>query len=248
MPQNIKHPRNESEITSTDSYHSSLIMLDIDGTLTQSYEYDREIFGLAIAEVLGCPPVDAELSGYVDKTSSGVTQEAIRRITGRDAKAEEIESVKGRVLWRLGKMYQESRAIFGEIPGARRFVDRLRNLEGVAIAIATGCWLSEALFKLHASGLMVDDIPMATSDDHWNRQRIMETAVEKARRAYVLPAFDHVLYIGDGPWDYQASLSLGYSFIGIGPRVLALKDSEAICWHQDFLEAESVLKSIAAVL
>ena len=61
----------------------NLVMLDIDGTLTQSYEYDQEIFGLAIAEVLGCPPVDADLNGYVDKTSTGVTQEAIRRITGR---------------------------------------------------------------------------------------------------------------------------------------------------------------------
>jgi len=61
----------------------NLVMLDIDGTLTQSYEYDREIFGLAIAEVLGCPPIDADLNGYVDKTSTGVTQEAIRRITGK---------------------------------------------------------------------------------------------------------------------------------------------------------------------
>ena len=31
----------------------NLVMLDIDGTLTQSYDYDREIFGVAIAEVLG---------------------------------------------------------------------------------------------------------------------------------------------------------------------------------------------------
>jgi len=60
----------------------NLVMLDIDGTLTQSYEYDQEIFGLAIGDVLGGPPVDANLNGYINKTSTGVTEEAIRRITG----------------------------------------------------------------------------------------------------------------------------------------------------------------------
>ncbi len=69
----------------------NLVMLDIDGTLTQSYEYDREIFGQAIGEVLGCEMVDADLNLYANKTSIGVTSEAIQRITGRSAREEEIE-------------------------------------------------------------------------------------------------------------------------------------------------------------
>ena len=107
----------------------NLVMLDIDGTLTQSYEYDQEIFGLAIAEVLGCPQVNADLNGYVDKTSTGVTREAVRHVTGRSPKVEQIEEVKRNVLRRLEKMYQESPEIFGEVPGARRFLERLRSLE-----------------------------------------------------------------------------------------------------------------------
>jgi phosphoglycolate phosphatase-like HAD superfamily hydrolase len=226
----------------------NLVMLDIDGTLTQSYEYDRQIFGLAIAEVLGCPPVDADLNAYIDKTSTGVTQEAIRRLTGRNPEAEQFEEVKRRVLWHLDMMYQEFPGNFGEVPCASRFLERLRKLDGVEIAIATGCWLSEARFKLRASGLNVDGIPLATSDDDRNRLRIMEIAAEKARDFYTCPAFERVVYLGDGPWDLQASRSLGYGFIGIGPRVQALEVSEAGYWHQDFLEIEAVLASVAAAL
>ena len=169
----------------------NLVMLDIDGTLTQSYEYDQEIFGLAIAEVLGCPPVDADLNGYVDKTSLGVTQEAIRRITGRNPEPEEIEKVKRRVLWRLERMRSESPGMFSEVPGAACLLERLRKLDEVGIAIATGCWLSEALFKLQASGLTVDGIPLATSDDNRDRKRIMEIAEEKARGFYALDKLFH---------------------------------------------------------
>ena len=226
----------------------NLVMLDIDGTLTQSYEYDREIFGLAIAEMLGCPPVDADLNGYVDKTSLGVTLEAISRLTGRSPKEDEIEEVKRRVLRHLERMYRESPGNFGEVPGASRFLERLRKLDGAAIAIATGCWRSEALFKLRASGLSVDGIPMATSDDNRDRKRIMEIAAGRAQDFYACPGFERVVYLGDGLWDLQTSRSLGYSFIGIGPRVQTLKDSEAFRWHPNFLEIEAVLASIVAAL
>jgi len=226
----------------------NLVMLDIDGTLTQSYEYDREIFGLAIGEVLGCPPVDADLSGYVDKTSIGVTQEAIRRLTGRSPEAEQIEEVQRRVLKHLERMYRESPETFGEVPGASRLLERLRKLDGAGIAIATGCWRSEALFKLRASDLSVDGLPLATSDDDRDRKKIMEIAAERALDFYACPGFERVVYLGDGLWDLQACRSLGYRFVGIGPRVQALKDIEAFHWHPDFLEIEAVLASIAAAL
>jgi len=226
----------------------NLVMLDIDGTLTQSYELDEKIFALAIAEALGCPPIDVDLNGYVDVTSIGVTLEALRRLLGRSPEAEEIKEVERRVLHHLERRYQESAGIYRQVPGASLFLKRLRKLDGAGIAIGTGCWHSEALFKLWASNLSVDGIPMATSDDDRNRKRIMEIAAGRARDFYACPGFERVVYLGDGPWDLQASRSLGYSFIGIGPRVRALKDSEAFRWHQDYLEIEAVLESVSAAL
>ncbi len=226
----------------------NLVMLDIDGTLTQSYDYDREIFGVAIAEVLGSPPVNADLNGYVDKTSLGVTVEAIERITGKIPETKKIEEVKARVLQYFEKMYRESPENFCEIPGASYFLERLRNQNAVGIAIATGCWRSEALFKLKASKLDVEGIPMSTSDDERNRKRIMENAVELAKKFYNCRGFERIVYLGDGPWDMQASRSLGFRFIGIGPRMQALKDLEPFCWHPDFTEINSVFASIDETL
>jgi phosphoglycolate phosphatase-like HAD superfamily hydrolase len=225
-----------------------LVLLDIDGTLTQSYEYDREIFGIAIGEVLGIPPIDADLNGYTDKTSLGVTLEAIKRLTGRDPEAAEIDRVKHNVLQRFEEMYSKSPLVFTEIPGASHFLERLRKINNVGIAIATGCWRSEALFKLQASGLNVDGIPMATSDENRNRQRIMEIAVRQAGDFYGCNEFERIVYLGDGPWDLQTSRSLGYGFIGIGPRVEGLKDQESFSWHPDFLEMDAVLASISIAL
>ena len=226
----------------------NLVMLDIDGTLTQSYDYDKEIFGLAIAEVLGCAPVNADVNGYVDKTSTGVTEEAIRRTTGKDPTADQIEEVKRNVQRRFERLYLESPGRFTEVPGARLFLERLRSLDGEGIAIATGCWHNEALFKLQASGLAVDGIPMATSDDDKNRKRIMQMAVDKARNFYSCSSFERIAYIGDGPWDYQEARSLGYGFIGIGPRLQATQDSPIDHWHSDFRDLEAVLASVSAAL
>ncbi len=226
----------------------NLVMLDIDGTLTQSYDYDKEIMGLAIGEVLGCPPVDADVKGYVDKTSTGVTEEAIRRITGTNPNPGQIAAMKRNVLRRLEKLYLGSPETFGEVPGAGNFLDRLHELDGVGIAIATGCWRDEALFKLRASGVNVADIPMATSDDDRKRARIMQRANEKARDFYGCSTFERVVYLGDGLWDMQEAHSQGYGFIGIGPRMESLIDNVTGSWHLDFLDVEAVLASVSAAL
>ena len=226
----------------------NLVMLDIDGTLTMSYEYDREIFGLAIAAVAGCPPFEADLYGFVDKTSLGVTQEALRRFTGREPTADEISRVKRRVLRLFRNRYRESPQSFAAVPGAQVFLEHLRTLEGLGIAIATGCWRSEAMFKLNSSGLDVHGIPLATSDGEKDRRRIMDQAAGRARRFYACQEFGRIVYLGDGPWDVQASRSLGYAFIGIGPRLQEGGPLRVTAWHPDFLDLEAVLTSLRSAL
>jgi len=224
----------------------NLVLFDIDGTLTQSFEYDRQVFSLALTDVIGSANIDTDLGAYIATTSAGVTREAFQRSLGRDPCAEEYEEVKRRVLWHLEKRYQESPAAFVEVAGASRCVARLRKRAGMAVAIATGCWRPEAMFKLQSSGFHPDGIPMATSDDDEDRQRIMEISVQRALGFYACSRFERVVSIGDGPWDLQASRSLGYGFVGIGARLQALKDAGARYLHRDYLEVDAVLASIAA--
>jgi phosphoglycolate phosphatase-like HAD superfamily hydrolase len=76
----------------------------------------------------------------------------------------------------------------------------------------------------------------------------MQIACEKALDFYACSRFEKVVYLGDGPWDLQASHALGYGFIGIGSRIQSEKDAEEFFWHQDFLEVDAVLASLAALL
>jgi hypothetical protein len=85
---------------------------------------------------------------------------------------------------------------------------------------------------------------LATSDDDPNRMRIMEIAVGVAREFYGCQRFERVVSLGDGPWDLQACLSLGFDFVGIGPRIKEVKESVSYPWHPDYLEMEAVLSSI----
>jgi phosphoglycolate phosphatase-like HAD superfamily hydrolase len=226
----------------------NLVILDIDGTLTQSYDYDKEIMGAAIAGVLAVPTVDADLNGYVDTTSLGVTLEAIERVSGRQPGEKEVEEVKSMVFRSLEKMYRDSPGNFNAVPGASFLLERLRKIDGLGLAIATGCWRREALIKLKASGLDVDGIPMASSDDDRDRQRIMEIAIKRAADFYVCRKFERIIYLGDGPWDFQASRSLGCDFVGIGPRVRTLAKNTGFRWHQDYSRLDEVMASIAATL
>jgi phosphoglycolate phosphatase-like HAD superfamily hydrolase len=226
----------------------NLVLFDIDGTLTQSFEYDREVFTLALADVIRSRNLDTDLEAYLATTSAGVTKEAFQRALRRDPSAEELAGVERRVLWHLEKRYRESPGAFLEIPGASNCVARLRELDWVAVGIATGCWRREAVFKLESSGFRLDGMPMATSDDSELRERIMAMAVEKARSAYACSGFDRIVSLGDGLWDLRASRSLGYGFVGIGGRIEALKHAGARYLHPDYRDIEAVLASIHAAL
>jgi len=225
-----------------------LVMLDIDGTLTQTYEYDLEAFALAIAEVTGRPIQPINLHEFTQSTSSGVTEEAIQRLTGRSPEAGELKEVERQVLRQFDRMTAAAPGSFRPVPGAQAFLNRLRTLPGVGTVIATGGWRLEALYKLNASGLRVDGIPMATSDDDPDRRQIMQIAVRRAAQHHGCPGFERIVSLGDGVWDLRACAELGYGFVGIGSRLQALKELGATRLHPDYLQLEAVLASIDAAL
>lgn len=222
----------------------NLIMLDIDGTLTRSYEYDQEIFCDTIAEVTGVPFDDTDWHTYEYITSSGVTPEAIYRATGRPATSAEIDKVQRVLLARLAQRHRDAAADFIEVPGASRFIAALKQLDNIKISIATGCWRNEARFKLSASNLDVRGIPMATCEDSKSREEIMATSCQLALAAYEISRFENIVYLGDGIWDAKASAGLGYRFIGIGKRLQTVSGIKLDFWHEDYSQLPAVLSSI----
>ena len=55
-------------------------------------------------------------------------------------------------------------------------------------------------------------MPIATSDDACDRKEIMRIALSQLGSK-----FSSVTYFGDGPWDRDATLELGWRFVAVGP-------------------------------
>ena len=85
----------------------------------------------------------------------------------------------------------------------------------MVVSIATGGWFESASLKLISAGIQFEGIPLASSDDSFDRTEIMNIA---AVRAGVSKPCSCV-YFGDGEWDRIASQKLGYRFVLVGEKL-----------------------------
>jgi len=222
----------------------NLIMFDIDGTLTQSCEYDRELFSLAVTGFLGIGSMDTDWSHYPDATSQGIASEAILRATGKKADDTQLHAIEMRFLSHLESRRRESPDDFREVPGASSLLRELSARNDITVSVATGCWFSEATFKLQASDIQLNEIPMATSSDELSRKKIIRASEKKARGKSGIKKFDTVIYIGDGIWDLRAAKDLRVKFIGVGERIDELDKSGSTPLFRDYSDIRLFMKEI----
>ncbi len=190
-------------------YH---VMFDIDGTLVQSYGFDADCFTKAIKEVLDIK-IDDNWSSYEHVTDNGILNEVIQT-NGLDSKKVEIQrEVKSSFIRRLREHLKIEPA--HEVPGAASFLARLQALNNVSISIATGGWYESAVLKLQSAGISIHNIPVASSDDHYSRTKIMKIAEERANNNTGISN----TYFGDEVWDKKACQELGYNFVLVGNSV-----------------------------
>lgn len=188
------------------------IIFDIDGTLLDSFDSDAEMFSDAIRSVLGNVRIREQWGMYEHVTDNGILADVGLdngiEITPAIARAIEADHLR-----RLTN-HVATRGAFAEIPGARDYVVALKQRPDVCIAYATGAWRSSALLKLTSAGFPLDGIPLATSDDHHERARIMRHALSQ------LPhPVRSITYYGDGEWDVAATSRLGWNFVPVGAKL-----------------------------
>lgn len=205
-----------------------LVLFDIDGTLVESYDFDTACFQAAIQDVLGIT-VGPDWSRYHHVTDSGILREVIEE-RGLQGDSERIvEAVKDRFVSRVAG-YISYHDIF-PVRGAYEFLLQLVARHDVAVAFATGGWAESARMKLEAAGISFPAIPLASASDHYSRTEIMRQAEGLADNGH----YDSRTYFGDGPWDQQASRSLGYNFVSVGNRIVSPQSI------RDYTEADSAL-------
>ncbi len=191
------------------------IIFDIDGTLLQSDASDDTLYLAAIREVLGNVNVRPSWGMYTQFTAAGILTEILGD-NAIDTTPETVTAVRDCFV-ALVSRHIAARGSFAEVPGAKAFVQSLHKSTAHRVAYATGGWHGAAQLKLSTSEFPVAGIPLATSDDHFQRQEIMLHALRQLGGI-----FETVTYYGDGHWDAEATKALGWKFVPVGRRLNGL--------------------------
>ncbi|WP_241836733.1 HAD family hydrolase [Salinivibrio sp. IB574] len=193
----------------------NLFMLDVDGTLVDSCQMDHECFSEAIFAVTGLTVPD-DWGGYTNITDAGIIEELIDKNDLKKEKITIFREVKRVFMQKLAHAIAENGMT--PIPGAVEFINEMRQVPSVALAIATGGWEETARMKLKAAGFNVDGIVFSSCSDAMSRSEVMALAAFRAKQDYGVQ-FDRRIYFGDGVWDKQATQSLDYEFVAVGDKV-----------------------------
>jgi phosphoglycolate phosphatase-like HAD superfamily hydrolase len=185
------------------------IVLDIDGTLIESMAIDSDLYFSSISAVLGSVEIRENLNDYDHVTDSGIIAQVMED-NGLPQDSDAIDTIRNRFVAGLTK-HIKTDGPFPEVPGAARFINRLRDSKEHDVAIATGGWRLSALLKLETSELNVKGIPVFSCDDSPSRTEIMCIALSKLGNVY-----ESVTYFGDAEWDRRACKTLGWEFVPVG--------------------------------
>ncbi|MCD6048812.1 MAG: hypothetical protein K0Q55_215 [Verrucomicrobia bacterium] len=197
----------------------SLIIFDIDGTLTQSVQADDICFVRALAEVWDFHGIDTDWSKYQHVTDAGLLHELHETRKGRSPSLAELHAFRDHFLTLLSQMLAENPV--APIPGAPELLNHLPLHTPYRVALATGAWGDSARLKMASAGMRFEDHPAASSDDAHDRESIMQISRQRATERF--GAREQVIYIGDGVWDARACRALGWPFLGIGSGARATR-------------------------
>lgn len=192
------------------------IIFDIDGTLIRSADVDDQLYRKSVCEVLGPVQFRPSLTDYRYVTDSGILSEVLadNDLTLNIDLADSIKALFARFL----RDHMNRKGPFDEVPGARELLNFLRGSDNHRVAIATGGWRVTAELKLTSARFDTSGIPIATSDNNFDRTKIMGTALSQLG-----DSVDTITYYGDGPWDRDACEALGWNFVPVGPALGGLE-------------------------
>lgn len=194
---------------------NKLIVFDIDGTLTNTNYVDSVFFVKAILEILPISSIDTEWQNYKYSTDAGILTEIIQSKLARNPTPNEIESIKNKFISYLKNAFIENQSHCVALDGAQTIFEKIIRL-GWDIGIATGAWEKSALLKLKYANIPYQNIPIAHSDDHIEREDIISIAINRAQDIYKKHSYSKVIYVGDRLWDKAAANNLRIDFIGVG--------------------------------
>jgi len=188
-----------------------LIIFDIDGTILDSVNADDECFIETFKNLYQIDLTNTDWNDFKNVTDTGLTIEIIEKWFNQTPSKEEIETIKKHFYSLLKRRVNE----FAEIENALSFIKMLLEKPDFEIGFATGGWKETAVLKCSSIGLSLNDFIFYSSNDHFNRAKIIEFVIKDAFNKNGNKEFEYVFYFGDGLWDFNATIELGIDFIGV---------------------------------
>jgi phosphoglycolate phosphatase-like HAD superfamily hydrolase len=220
-----------------------LAIFDVDGTLLNNLASEDSCFADAVSEIMSLPALNTDWASYQDVSDSGIATEAYRLAYGINPAPHLLVATIDRFVERLTATHRTTPLM--PVAGAEHLFTALPS-HGWTIALATGAWMQAAAFKLTASSLPWELMPMATSEDGPARTDIVRCAWARAEGTHPHVPFERVVSIGDGVWDVETARTLKLPFVGVahGIRAEKLRTAGASCVLTDFSDVVATLAAL----
>ena len=192
----------------------TLIIFDIDGTLTATNAVDMKCYAAAFEKTFGVQLPSTDWGVYQYCTDFAIAHEALEMTRGDRGTPQEMEAYERAFVVELEKEFAANPEGFREIPGARAILEAVAARPGMQAAIATGGMRASACYKLTRIGIDAMAMPAGFANDAISREDIIRCAIARADGQCAARYLDFV-YIGDGPWDAKTSAAMRMRFIGI---------------------------------
>jgi phosphoglycolate phosphatase len=197
------------------------ILFDIDGTLLLSGAVVRDVFVRTFERVCGRPAAGGRFSfagltdrGIFHRLLDGGRTPAATQETGTEAAALFARFAAEYPL-ALDEIYPTAAGPY-LLPGVAELLASLHGRGDVALALATGNLRASAYVKLRRFGLDAYFPAGGFGDDHVDRWRVFDAAIQAARRHYGsgVPAM-RPWVIGDTRQDVDAARKLGLRALAV---------------------------------
>jgi len=224
-----------------------VILFDIDGTLVSSSmaeDDERRRYTYAIRDVVGKEPsvVPSRFAGMVDP-------QICRILLAETGLAEqEVQHFLPKVIVRMGEIYRgmEKKLVLNNGVG-----ELLRILAGSphhVLGVLTGNLSAVGNEKLAVAGIKSFFSRGFFADAYFDRNRLMEEAIDACVADYQLPSRKNVMIVGDTPRDIAAANAANATSIGIASGVYSASQlsQEGATWvFPDLTPSKELLSALA---
>lgn len=210
----------------------SLIVFDIDGTLTDSVIQHQKAFTETLLEI-GVSEINSEFKSFKHHTDSFIAKEIYEYNQKKPFSKEKMNQFENGLFKRIQSLK------FIEIKGAKELIEKLQKGTEFGICFATGSLRKPAEHKLNSIGIEFKEWQLVASDNIYERESIVEKAIMNSFDNYAVEKFNRIISVGDGLWDLVTAENLRLEFIGVGEtnRALLIKKG-AIKVLKDLTEFE----------